>query len=95
MFPTVLISLGAPLVIFVTIGGGTPRYFLKTVTTRRWLIFCIWWRVGGPHGIEIAAGGPTLLKSLVGAPTVLFKDFYDAPLAHFTHVLAYGCAPRC
>ena len=51
--------------------------------------------IDGPHGIEIAVGGPTVLKSLVGAPTVLFKDFYDAPLAHFMHMLAYGCAPRC
>ena len=34
------------------------------------------------HGIEIAVGGPDCIDIAMGAPTVLFKDFYDAPRAH-------------
>ena len=43
-----------------------------------------------PRGIEIPVGAPMVFKSLLGAPTVLFKDFYDAPRAHLEAWLPCG-----
>jgi hypothetical protein len=44
---------------------------------------------GVPHGVNIAWGPPCHLRDdRWRHPTVLFKDFYDAPLAHFMHMVA-------
>ena len=42
------------------------------------------------HGVEIAVGGPDCIDIAMGAPTVLFKDFYDAPRAHSRGGMGHG-----